>query len=73
MFGFFLSDEDTVTRFDQVTQCSAETFKRFFHGMLEQGIYLAPSSYEAGFVSIAHSAKDIEKTIDAAAKVFSSL
>jgi len=50
-----------------------ERFKGFFHGMLEQGIYLAPSQFEAGFISTAHSAEDIEKTIAVAAAVMKGL
>jgi glutamate-1-semialdehyde 2,1-aminomutase len=73
MFGFFFSDESPMRSFSQVTSCNAERFKRFFHGMLDEGIYLAPSSYEAGFVSSAHSAEDIEETVDAAKRVFANL
>jgi glutamate-1-semialdehyde 2,1-aminomutase len=54
-------------------QCEQALFKRFFHGMLEQGVYLAPSAFEAGFVSSAHSDDDIQKTLDAASLVFKSL
>ncbi len=73
MFGLFFSQEETVSTFAQVMQCDQELFKRFFHGMLEQGVYLAPSAFEAGFVSAAHSDEDIEKTLDAASAVFKSL
>jgi glutamate-1-semialdehyde 2,1-aminomutase len=73
MFGLFFSKEEKVSQFSQVMQCDQELFKRFFHGMLEQGIYLAPSAFEAGFVSAAHSDEDIEKTIEAASTVFKSL
>ena len=73
MFGVFFSEDETVTGYDQVMKCDQERFKTFFHGMLAQGIYLAPSSFEAGFVSAAHSDDDIEKTLDAASKVFQSL
>ena len=73
MFGVFFSEDETVTGYDQVMKCDQERFKTFFHGMLAQGIYLAPSSFEAGFVSAAHSNDDIEKTLDAASKVFQSL
>jgi len=73
MFGFFFTPERNVDRFDKVMACDAERFKRFFHGMLEQGIYFAPSAYEAGFLSAAHSAADIEATAAAAARVFSGL
>jgi glutamate-1-semialdehyde 2,1-aminomutase len=73
MFGLFFSQEKTISRFAQVMQCDQERFKRFFHGMLEQGVYLAPSAFEAGFVSAAHSDADIQATIEAAEKVFGSL
>jgi glutamate-1-semialdehyde 2,1-aminomutase len=73
MFGFFFTTENNISTFEQVSACDAERFKKFYHGMLEQGIYLAPSSYETGFVSSAHSDDDIEKTLDAAEKVFSAL
>lgn len=73
MFGLFFSDDKTITRYDQVTQCNIDRFNQFFHGMLEQGVYLAPSAYEAGFVSAAHSNDDIDQTIAAAATVFKQL
>ena len=60
-------------RFAQVTACDIERFKRFFHGMLHEGIYLAPSAYEAGFVSSAHTDADLAATLDAAEKVFKTL
>jgi glutamate-1-semialdehyde 2,1-aminomutase len=53
--------------------CNNERFNQFFHGMLERGVYLAPASYEAGFMSAAHSTEDIDTTIAAAAEVFSTL
>jgi len=53
--------------------CNQEQFKKFFHGMLAAGIYLAPSAYEAGFVSSAHSAEDIERTVQAARKVMQTI
>ena len=73
MFGLFFTEEDNISHFSQVMNCDQELFKRFFHGMLEQGVYLAPSAFEAGFVSAAHSDEDIEKTLDAASTVFKSL
>jgi len=73
MFGFFFSGEDKVTRFEQVMACNLERFKSFYHGMLERGIYLAPSAYEAGFISAAHSEDDIATTVAAADAVFASL
>lgn len=70
MFGLFFSPEQQITRFAQVMQCDQPLFKRFFHAMLEQGVYLAPSAFEAGFVSAAHSDEDLEKTLNAAAAAF---
>jgi len=73
MFGFFFTEEKNISSFEQVSACDAERFKKFYHGMLNEGVYLAPSAYETGFVSSAHSDKDIEKTLDAAEKVFLTL
>jgi glutamate-1-semialdehyde 2,1-aminomutase len=73
MFGCFFSAVSPITSFDQVMACDGERFKRFFHAMLRQGVYLAPSSYEAGFVSASHSAQDIASTIDAAKVAFAEL
>lgn len=65
MFGVFFSDKP-VWSYEDTTQCDVEHFKRFFHAMLEEGIYLAPSAFEAGFVSIAHTSADIANTVAAA-------
>ncbi len=73
MFGFFFTDRDRVSRFEHVTQCDLARFQRFYHGMLEAGVYLAPSAYEAGFVSMAHSDELIDRTITQAAQVFATL
>ncbi len=73
MFGLFFSNEKKISRFQQVMQCDQEFFKRFFHAMLEQGIYLAPSAFEAGFVSAAHTEQDIQQTLDATETVFKKL
>jgi glutamate-1-semialdehyde 2,1-aminomutase len=73
MFGFFFTTERHVDRYDKVMACDVERFKHFFHGMLQEGIYLAPSAFEAGFLSAAHSPADIETTIAAASRVFASL
>jgi glutamate-1-semialdehyde 2,1-aminomutase len=73
MFGLFFSEEEPVTTFAQVMQSDQNLFKRFFHAMLEQGIYLAPSAFEAGFVSAAHSDEDLEKTLEIAAAIFNRL
>jgi glutamate-1-semialdehyde 2,1-aminomutase len=73
MFGFFFTTERDVDRYAKVMACDVERFKRFFHGMLNEGVYFAPSAFEAGFLSAAHSAADIEATADAAARVFASM
>jgi glutamate-1-semialdehyde 2,1-aminomutase len=73
MFGFFFTDERHVDSYAKVMACNVERFKRFFHGMLDQGIYLAPSAFEAGFLSSAHSGADIDATIAAAGRVFATL
>jgi glutamate-1-semialdehyde 2,1-aminomutase len=73
MFGFFFTDQANVSSFAQATACDGERFKKFFHLMLDKGIYLAPSAYETGFVSTAHSDEDIENTITAAAQCFKAL
>jgi glutamate-1-semialdehyde 2,1-aminomutase len=73
MFGYFFSDTSPVSRFEQVTRCDMDRFRRFFHGMLDAGVYLAPSAYEAGFVSSAHSDTVIDTTLEHAAEVFASL
>lgn len=73
MFGFFFTTEPEVTTYAQATQCNMEHFKTFYHAMLEQGVYLAPSAFEGGFMSAAHSEEDIQQTLDAAEKAFSKL
>lgn len=73
MFGVFFSNEAQITNYQQATQCDIAAFKRFFHLMLEQGVYLAPSAYEAGFLSIAHSDDDLAYTIAAAKQAFIQL
>ncbi|MFZ7165096.1 glutamate-1-semialdehyde 2,1-aminomutase [Avibacterium avium] len=73
MFGIFFTDQPEVSTYQQVMKCDAEKFKQFFHKMLEQGVYLAPSAYEAGFMSLAHSDEDIERTLQAADKAFAAM
>jgi glutamate-1-semialdehyde 2,1-aminomutase len=73
MFGFFFTDQSVVDRYDKVMACDVERFKRFFHGMLNEGIYFAPSAFETGFMSAAHTEADIDATIAAANRVFPSL
>ena len=76
MFGiFFVKDSDTATplNFDDVTACDMDKFNTFFHGMLDRGIYLAPSAYEAGFMSIKHSSDDLDKSVEAAEEIFAEM
>jgi glutamate-1-semialdehyde 2,1-aminomutase len=72
MFGLYFAAKPP-TSFAEVMQCDKEKFNRFFHAMLDHGIYLAPSAYEAGFVSAAHSDADIDATLAAAREVFKTL
>jgi len=71
MFGLFFSSEKNVSNFSQASSCNIELFKKFYNAMLKQGIYLAPSAYEAGFLSNAHTDADLDKTINAASTAFS--
>jgi len=73
MFGLFFTQTGVISSFSQAVSCDSEMFNRFFHGMLEQGINLAPSAFETGFMSSAHSPADIEATIAAADQVFARL
>ena len=73
MFGLFFTDQARVKSFADVGRCDIDRFKQFFHGMLQQGINLAPSAFEAGFVSSAHSDTQIQQTIDSAEQVLGSL
>ncbi|MAJ80796.1 MAG: glutamate-1-semialdehyde-2,1-aminomutase [Porticoccaceae bacterium] len=73
MWGIFFSHEREITNYKQVMRCDTKRFAKFFHGMLAEGIYLAPASFEAGFMSSAHSVQDIEFTLDAAERVLNKL
>ncbi|WP_279145440.1 glutamate-1-semialdehyde 2,1-aminomutase [Photobacterium carnosum] len=73
MFGFFFIDQDSMTCYDDVTKCDIERFKRFFNLMLDKGVYLAPSAYEACFTSLAHNDKEIDATLEAADFAFATL
>lgn len=73
MWGVFFSDEEKIINYDQVMRCDTKRFAKFFHGMLAEGVYLAPASYEAGFMSAAHTDTDIANTLRAAERVFASL
>jgi glutamate-1-semialdehyde 2,1-aminomutase len=73
MFGLFFTEQKSVRHFFDVTQCNVARFNQFFHGMLNEGVYLAPSAFEAGFMSIAHTNETIDETIAAAHRVFGTL
>lgn len=73
MFGVFFTDADSVDDFNAVTQCNLTQFNQFFQQMLANGVYLAPSAYEAGFVSSAHTSALIERSLLAAERSFATL
>lgn len=73
MFGLFFTDEKKISYYEQVVASNQERFKQFFHAMLDRGVYLAPSAFEAGFVSAAHGDAEIEFTITAAREAFKTL
>jgi glutamate-1-semialdehyde 2,1-aminomutase len=73
MFGVFFTDAQKVENFAQATACNLAHFQAFYHAMLRRGVYLAPSAFEAGFVSSAHSDEDLEATLDAATQAFAEL
>ena len=73
MFGLYFSGADAIQTFEDVMASDAERFSRFFHLMLEQGVYFAPSAYEAGFTSIAHGEAELQLTLDAAERAFAAL
>ncbi len=73
MFGFFFSSEERVDTYAKVMSSDAVRFKRFFHAMLDAGVYFAPSAYEAGFLSAAHGAAEIDATVAAAERIFPTL
>ena len=73
MFGLYFTDSNDLSSFEAMTHCNIDAFKHFFHGMLTRGVYLAPSAYEAGFISSVHSDADIAQTIAVAKEVFSEM
>lgn len=73
MFGLYFTGADAIVTFDDVMTSDAERFKRFFHLMLDSGVYLAPSAFEAGFTSIAHGEAELKLTLDAAERAFTAL
>ena len=73
MWGVFFTDAEKVSNYEQVMSGNIDAFNRFFHGMLHEGIYLAPACYEAAFMSAAHTEQDIDNTVTAATRVFKTL
>lgn len=73
MFGLFFTEQAVVSRFDEVMACNVERFQRFFQGMLKRGVYLAPSAFEAGFVSAMHDQDSLQSTLAAAEAAFGEL
>ncbi len=73
MFGLFFTDQKNVDCFAKVMACDTDRYAKFFHGMLDNGVYLAPSAFEAGFISIAHGQAELEATLKAAEKAFARL
>ena len=73
MFGLYFTDQTDITSFDSMLKCDVDAFRKFFHGMLQRGVNLAPSAFEAGFISAAHSDEDIQFTIDMAKEVFAEM
>ena len=72
MFGLFFTQQDAVNSFADVSLCDQDQFRRFFHGMLDAGVYFAPSAFECGFMSASHNRQDIDDTINRAQAVLSS-
>ncbi|TCM69971.1 glutamate-1-semialdehyde 2,1-aminomutase [Acinetobacter calcoaceticus] len=73
LFGLYFTDQPEISSFEHILKCDVEAFRQFFHGMLKRGVNFAPSAFEAGFISIAHSEEDIELTIQAAAETFAEM
>ena len=73
MFGLFFTEQQQVNRYSEVMACDKERFNHFFHGMLNEGVYLAPAFYEACFMSLAHDDQALQHTLDAAERVMAKL
>src|SRR5690606_36696774 len=73
MFGLYFTDQEDITSFDSMLKCDVDAFRKFFLGMLNRGVNLAPSAFVAGFVSPAHSDEDIAYTIQAAKQTFAEM
>ena len=73
MFGLYFTEQTQIQSFDDILKCDVEAFKKFFHGMLKRGVNLAPSAFEAGFISSAHTDEDIAFTIEMAKETFAEM
>jgi glutamate-1-semialdehyde 2,1-aminomutase len=73
MFGLFFTEKPQINNFNDLSACNEERFKQFFHSMLRHGVYLAPSAFEAGFVSSTHDDVTLSKTLKAATIAFTDL
>jgi len=73
MFGLYFTAQEKIERFQHVTACNQVRFRQFFHGMLANGVYLAPSPFEAGFISLAHDHSLVNQTLDVAEQVFADM
>jgi glutamate-1-semialdehyde 2,1-aminomutase len=73
MFGFFFTEQTSITCYDDVAKCDTERFKRFFHLMLDHGVYLAPSAFEASFMSLTHGQRELDATLEAADRCFAMM
>ena len=73
MFGLYFTNQTDITSFDSMLKCDVGAFRKFFHGMLKRGVNLAPSAFEAGFISAAHSDEDIAYTIQSARETFADM
>ena len=73
MWGVYFSAEERIINYEQAIKCDTDRFAKFFHGMLQEGVYLAPASFEAGFMSAAHTDQDIEDTLNAAERVYARI
>lgn len=73
MFGFFFTDQTRITCYEDVAKCDTQRFKRFFNLMLEHGVYLAPSAFEASFMSLTHGQRELEATLEAADRCFAMM
>ena len=70
LFGIYFTGEPVIHYYEQVMACQIQNFTKFFNGLLDHGVYLAPSAYEAGFMSLAHTEQDIHQTLEAVAAVW---